>query len=93
MGEKRNLGFPIKIHDRVNDADNWALRSQLLLDVPLDTSAMEWLLNVGGPRRGAEHPGRVLPGPVVRRTDVAMRFVPDADGPARTYGVTTSIRF
>jgi iron complex outermembrane receptor protein len=43
-----NLGYPVEIHERVNDADNFAARTQLLLDVPLNDSDMQWLLNLHG---------------------------------------------
>jgi len=37
-----------KIDDRTNNIDAWAARGQLLYNVPLQESAMEWLLNFHG---------------------------------------------
>lgn len=48
-----SLGERQKIRDPVNDAENWALRGQLLFDVPLRETAMEWLLNVHGGRNSS----------------------------------------
>ena len=45
-----SLGESQDLEDPVNDAQNWALRSQLLFDVPLRETEMEWLLNVHGGR-------------------------------------------
>lgn len=49
-----HLGYPQQIHGRANDANAYAIRSQLLLDVPLQDSEMQWLLNVHGGQNGSQ---------------------------------------
>ena len=61
----------------MNDADNYGVRSQLLLDVPLRDSDMQWLLNVHGGQNESQasqfqHRGfkrRELLGPLFPGTD------------------------
>lgn len=53
LGQEPNPFFslgsnPQKIHSRVNDAENWAGRAQLLFTPPWVESNAEWLLNVHG---------------------------------------------
>jgi iron complex outermembrane receptor protein len=59
-----SLGSPQHIKGNENDAENWALRGQLLWDVPLQDGSMEWLLNVHGGRnesRAAQFQHRGFP--------------------------------
>jgi iron complex outermembrane receptor protein len=38
----------------VNDAESWAMRGQLLMDVPMTEGAMSWLLNLHGGRNESQ---------------------------------------
>jgi len=70
---------PQKIDDPVNDADNWAVRGQLLFTPQLRDTEMEWLLNVhGGQNRSLasqfQHRG-------FRRLDGTVLTSPRVPGP------------
>ena len=59
-----SLGSGQSIPGKENDAENWALRGQLLWNVPLEDGSMEWLLNLHGGRnesRAAQFQHRGFP--------------------------------
>ena len=84
-----SLGSEQRIPSGENDADNWAVRGQVLWDVPLETSGMKWLLNVHGGRNDSraaqfQHRGFQIPSgdPLAERvpgTDVTGYADTDSD--------------